>query len=454
LIQNDNIRMRILFIVPYTPNPIRVRPYQFIRTLARRGHQVTLATLWENDGEQRDLHQLATLGVRIVARHLGKPRALWNSLAAVPSTTPLQARYCWHPGLAQAIGELVQNESFDAFHVEHLRGAAYGMHVKQILQRQRISIQSPISNLQPPASNLRPPIIWDSVDCISHLFAQAAAGSRSLKGRLMTRMELPRTRRYEGWLASQFDHVLITSAVDGAALESLSAPPHLFNTAPHHSPISVLPNGVDLEYFTPGGGDRRPATLVVTGKMSYHANITMVLHLINDIMPAVWQQRSDVQVWIVGKDPAASICRLDLDWAQNRSLDALLSATTPVVVTGTVDDIRPFLQQATIAVAPVAYGAGIQNKVLEAMACGAAVVASTQAISAVDVVPGRDVVVAEKPDEFASAVLMLLAQPEQRQELAKAGRAYVMRNHAWEAVTSELELIYRGKSFQHRAEIK
>jgi sugar transferase (PEP-CTERM/EpsH1 system associated) len=423
--------MHILCIVPYTPNPIRVRPYQFIRTLVRRGHQVTLATLWENDGEQRDLHQLATHGVRIVARHLGKPRALWNSLAAVPSTTPLQARYCWHPGLAQAIDELLQNESFDAIHVEHLRGAAYGLHVKRLLQS--------------PTSNLRPPIIWDSVDCISHLFAQAAAQSRSRKGQLMTRLELPRTRRHEGWLARQFDHVLVTSAADKAALESL--------TTPSHSPISVLPNGVDLEYFTPGDGDRKPATLVVTGKMSYHANITMVLHLVNDIMPTVWQQRPDVQVWVVGKDPAAEIRRLDPEWAPNRSLDSLLSATTRVVVTGTVDDIRPFLQQATIAVAPVAYGAGIQNKVLEAMACSAAVVASTQAISAVDVVPGRDVVVAEKPDEFASAVLMLLAQPEQRQELAKAGRAYVMGNHAWEAVTSELESIYRGRSIPHCAAI-
>lgn len=446
--------MHILYIVPYTPNPIRVRPYQFISALARRGHQVTLATLWENDGEQRDLHQLATHGVRIVAHHLGKPRALWNSLAAVPRSTPLQARYCWHPGLAQAIGELVQNESFDAIHVEHLRGAAYGLRVKQVLQRQRNTNQSPISNLQPPVFNLRPPIIWDSVDCISHLFAQAAASSRSLKGRLMTRLELPRTRRYEGWLASQFDHVLVTSAVDQAALEALSIPPQHITTSPHHSPISVLPNGVDLQYFTPGDGDRRPATLVVTGKMSYHANVTMVLHLVNDIMPAVWQQRPDAQVWIVGKDPPASICRLDPEWAPNRSLDSLLSATTSVIVTGTVDDIRPFLQQATIAVAPVAYGAGIQNKVLEAMACGAAMVASTQAISAVDVVSGRDVVVAEKPDEFASAVLMLLAQPERRQELAKAGRAYVIKSHAWEAVTSELESIYRGKSFQHRAEIK
>ena len=433
MIQNDNIRMHILYIVPYAPNPIRVRPYQIIRTLARRGHQVTLATLWENDSEQRDLQELATLGVRIVAHHLSKPRALWNSLAAVPGVTPLQARYCWQPDLAHAITDLIQHDRFDVVHVEHLRGAAYGLHVKQLLQRQH-NHQSSISS--------HPPIIWDSVDCISHLFAQAVTGSRSLKGRLMTQMELPRTRRYEGWLVQQFDHVLVTSAVDKSALESLRSNHQSLNPSTPHTPISVLPNGVDLDSFTPAQGNRKAATLVVSGKMSYHANVTMVLYLVNEIMPIVWQQRPDVQLWIVGKEPAPAIARLEPQWKPARSLNELLSLTTNIVVTGAVADLQPFLQQATIAVAPVTYGAGIQNKVLEAMACGAPVVGSPQAVSALAVQPGRDLVVAHDAAQFATAVVHMLGQPELRQTLGQAARRFVETHHAWDAMTAQLEQIY------------
>jgi hypothetical protein len=115
-----------------------------------------------------------------------------------------------------------------------------------------------------------------------------------------------------------------------------------------------------------------------------------------------------------------------------------------VTVTGIVPDIRPYLRRATLAVAPVPYGAGIQNKVLEAMACGTSVVASPQAISALAIQPGRDLVVAEGVEGFARAVLALLDDPARRAELGQAGRAYVEAHHAWDAVAAQLVGIYQA----------
>ena len=170
------------------------------------------------------------------------------------------------------------------------------------------------------------------MDCISYLFEQAAARSSSLFGKWITRMELPRTRRYEGRLVNQFDRVLVTSAVDKAAFERVAA---------QHSPLSplrkgcrrdevvVLPNGVDLAYFTPSGEPREPDTLVFSGKMSYHANVTGALHLVHDIMPLVWQERPEVKVVIAGKDPPREVQRLAADRGAR------------VTVTGTVPDMRP-----------------------------------------------------------------------------------------------------------------
>jgi glycosyltransferase involved in cell wall biosynthesis len=420
--------MKILFVVPYAPNLVRVRPYQLILALARRGHRVTLVTAWTSEGERASLERLAAGGIHVVADRLCPQRTLWNVLRALPSRAPLQASFCWQPTVARGLLSALRDWGPDIVHVEHLRGARYGLRVLEVLEAD--------------GRDGGPAVIWDSVDCISHLFAQAARDSRSLKGRLMARLELQRTRHYEGWLVSRFDRVLVTSEVDRRALLGLSR---------HPRPITVLPNGVDLEYFSPVDEVREPSTLVITGKMSYHANVTAALHLAQDIMPLIWARRPDVRLSIVGKDPAREIRALEARAEQwpasngSRSTDGSSTARAGarVQVVGSVADMRPHLRRATIAVAPVLYGAGIQNKVLEAMASGAPVVASPQATSALAARPGRDLLVAHTPHEFADAVLALLEAPTRRVELGHAGRAYVESHHDWMAVAAQLEQIYR-----------
>ena len=102
--------------------------------------------------------------------------------------------------------------------------------------------------------------------------------------------------------------------------------------------------------------------------MSYHANIAMTLYLVREILPIVWATNPDVKLWIVGKDPSKELLALQ--------------KYQKILVTGRVDDIRPYLRQATLSVSPLLYGAGIQNKILEAMACGTPVVATPLAVSA------------------------------------------------------------------------
>jgi glycosyltransferase involved in cell wall biosynthesis len=293
-------------------------------------------------------------------------------------------------------------------------------------------------------------VIWDCVDCISHLFSQACEKSRSLKGRWMTRLELPRTRPFEGWLTTQFDHTLTTSDIDGEALRKLAdqqwAVTHSRVSQPHWSPeISVLPNGVDLDYFKPPVEMRDPATLVFAGKISYHANVTAALHLIHEIMPRVWRHRPDVKVVIAGKDPPPSLLRL----ASSSNTHSANSRHFPPVngeairVTGSVPDLRPYLHRATISVAPLLYGAGIQNKVLEAMACATPVIASPRAVAALSVQVGRDLLVAGDAEVFAQEILALLADSSRRSAIGLAGRAYVEAHHDWRQIGSLLESAYR-----------
>lgn len=402
---------RILFVVPYVPNLIRVRPYNLIRYLAQRGNQVTVLTLWSNEPERETLKSLEPYAERILAVKLPRWRSMWNCLTALPTRKPLQAVFCWEPGLAHLMDTITRQVEdtlpYDAVHVEHLRGAEYGLYLKSAARAGGFSL----------------PVVWDSVDSISLLFRQAMQHSASLFSRAWTRLELGRTEPYEGWLLSQFDWVTVTSPNDQRALLKLLPP------EARPPKISVLPNGVDLEYFKPEPDVvHDPASLIISGKMSYHANVTMVLNFMANIMPRVWAQQPQVRLYIVGKDPGREILAL---------------ADNPQVsVTGTVKDLPPYLQKATLAVAPIAYGAGIQNKVLEAMACATPVITSPQAVSALQVTPGQDLLVANNPQAFACAILDLLADPERRHKIGQAGRRYVEENHNWMVVATQLEQIY------------
>lgn len=420
--------MKILFVVPYVPNRIRVRSYELLRTLAQRGHQLTLATLWSTPQDQADLQALADLGITLVTERLARPRSLWNCVGAIPTPTPLQAVYCWQPALARQLQRLLLTTPFDVVHVEHLRGAQYGLDLTRVSQR----LARPI------------PVIWDSVDCISDLFRQAAHHSPRLTSRLMTQFELRRTPAYEGWLVRQFSRVLVTSPVDRQALYDLAvladrrrgsqaAPSDLAQR------LRVLPNGVDLAYFCPNQAAAPPAaeqppTLVFSGKMSYHANVTAALHLVQEIMPLVWSVRPEVRVQLVGQDPPPVLCALATQAAGHRG---------GVEVTGTVSAIPPYLRAATLAVAPLRYGAGIQNKVLEAMACGTPVLATPQAVAGIGARPGQDFVQAADAQDFAAQILALLANPVRRQQLGQAGRRYTEQQHAWPAIVTQLEEIYQ-----------
>jgi polysaccharide biosynthesis protein PslH len=413
-------------VVPYAPTAIRTRPYNFLRSLVERGHAVTLATLWETETEQTSLAKLTSLGVEVFCEPLSRLQIARNALRGLWRDAPLQAHYCWQPRLWTGISRLLRQgpRPYDVVHVEHLRGAAYGQLVADELRRVGHSTA----------------LIWDSVDCISLLFEQAMRYSLSGFGRWITRLELPRTRRYERTLVRFFAGVITTSAKDKAALEALAAisdgddGPADSRTAA--SEVTVVPNGVDDNYFTPASSPSSSTDLILTGKMSYHANVTAALRLVNDIMPLVWQRHPLTKVIIAGSTPAPAIRRL------------VAQHGTRVVVTGYVPDLRPFLWKAGVAVAPVTYGAGIQNKVLEAMACGLPVVASSQASSALQAKPGQDLLVADTPSDFAASILQLLDAPAKRKQLGCAGREYVLRRHRWDQIVAKLEMLYQARARQ------
>jgi glycosyltransferase involved in cell wall biosynthesis len=404
----DRILMKIAYIVPYVPNLFRTRPYNLISQLSSLGHEVVVFTLGSNKRDLIDAVSLNQRCSRVYYQHQPAWQSLLSSGIALSGGQPLQTYYSWHPGFASRMIKILGDKdalpAFDVIHVEHLRGSRYGLLLK--------------------ANFPHRPIIWDSVDCISHLFKQASDQSRSIFGRVITSLELPRTRRAERRLLGQFDHTLVTSPVDRSSMLELG------QGGRQIGPISVLPNGVDLDYYQPNQDRHRDLeTMVFSGKMSYHANISMAKYLVAEIMPLIWQRRPNVRLMIVGKDPPGEIRRLGGDQR--------------ITVTGTVDDIRPYLWKATVSVVPLLYGAGIQNKILEAMASGIPIVTTSQAVSAIHVVEGKELLVADTPAEFSMEVLKLLESPKLRKDVSDAGLRYVNKSHRWGNIAYRLIDIYR-----------
>ena len=391
--------LRILFITPYLPSLIRVRPYNLIKYLAQRGHHLTLLALVPPGEDTSSLEALQSWCRQVQTISLPRWRTLWNGVSALPGRTPLQAAYSRSPAMVELIRQIQSDTTFDVAHVEHLRGAELGRATTGL------------------------PTVFDSVDSISLLFESVRRSGPTWRSRLLAGLDLSRTRHYESRLLEGYQRVLVTSPRDKETLLQLAT------TADAEQRLVVLPNGVDLDYFKPLEISRDPASLVFTGKMSYHANVAAALDLANQVMPLVWQQLPDTKLIIAGKDPAAELLAL--------------AADPRLTVTGTVPDLRPYLAKAAVAVSPMRYGVGIQNKVLEAMAMATPVITTPQTVTALQTRVEHDILVADTPQAMARLIVKVLLNEALRRRIGQAGRQYVETHHDWQVAAARLESVYR-----------
>ena len=387
--------MRILFIAPYIPSLVRVRPFNFIRTMYARGHEVTLLALVPPSDSDSSLDELKDWCQAVHTVPHSRNQVLMNGARGLLSSLPLQAYYSYSPAFVDKLQQVLTESSFDVAHVEHLRGAILADSLKSL------------------------PIVFDSVDSISLLFGKLLEDAPNLKSRFMAKLDLERTRHFEGTLTSRYSQVAVTSEADRQALIKLGS---------RADCIQVVSNGVDLDYFKPQSVPREPLRLVFTGKMSYHANVAAVEDLVHKIMPLVWQAQPQAELYIVGKDPTEAV--------------KAFAQTPKVVVTGSVPDMRPYLASAAVALSTVRYGVGVQNKVLEAMAMATPVVCSPQANSALQTRVGEDILVGNSPEAISSHILDLLGSPEKRNRIGAAGRKYVETYQTWDRSVSILENMY------------
>jgi glycosyltransferase involved in cell wall biosynthesis len=385
--------MKILYLVPHVPAPTKARSHYHIRGLLEAGHQVTVATLERSRDDLTRLKRLRESGPAVISASLSRPQMALNAAKALLHNRPLQADLMWSGELMQAITDHIRRDPPDIIHVEHLRMAAYGLPLREMA-----------------------PVIWDAVDYLGPLFAQAAVSGQGLALRLASRMEAARLPAYERWLTGQFPRTLVITRRDRDLLG---------RDNPWDERIVVAPPGLPVTPLQPTG--REPHTLIMTGTLNYHPNVASVHYFMESVWPRLKTTHPAVGLQLVGANPVPSV-------------QAFASAS--VVITGFVPSVMEYLGRATVAVAPVPYGAGIQNKVLEAFLTGTPVVASPEALAGLDAQDGEHLLVADTPAAFAAAIGRLLDDPALRARIGAAGRQYVETHHDLRTTTRRLIDIY------------
>jgi polysaccharide biosynthesis protein PslH len=391
--------VQILVVAPYPPYPPRFggasRIYHLLRVLAR-DHRITLLC-FASPAEAAEMGPLADLGIEVhtVPRPPAKDRRrkrLYQLRSLVGRT---YSHYSlWSPRMAAMLDGLLSQRRFDVVQVEF----------------------GDLAGAYPVAPGaLR---IVDEHNVEYRFMERLERLERSRLRRLYYRLEARKLRHDELAACRRADAILTTSDVDRATLL-----PHVDAT-----PIRVVPNGVDTTFFTPGPDVDGPPRLVFTGAINYQPNTDGALHFCGEIWPLVRRSAPEATLAIVGKDPPPAVRALARDG---------------VTVTGTVPDVRPWMQTATVFVVPLRTGGGTRLKILEALAAGRAVVSTSLGCEGLEVTPGQDILVADEPAAFADAVVRCVRDPALRASLGVAGRALVEQRYRWEAIGAGLADFYR-----------
>lgn len=230
-------------------------------------------------------------------------------------------------------------------------------------------------------------------------------------------LEWRKMRRYERGVSRKADVTVAVSPEDRDVL-GMSAV---------NGESVAISTGVDVCYFRPDGTVESPHELVFTGSMDWRPNEDAILYFIEQVLPMIRRRVPEAILTVVGRNPSARLRRV--------------ADAADVRVTGTVDDIRPYVAKAAVYVVPLRVGGGTRLKIFEALAMGKAVVSTTIGAEGLPLQDGKQFVRADDPADFAGAIVALLGDPERRRNLGEAGRALVEERHSWTLVGREFEAI-------------
>ncbi|QSP93518.1 TIGR03087 family PEP-CTERM/XrtA system glycosyltransferase [Marinobacter salinisoli] len=405
--------MKIIILshrVPFPPNKgEKIRTFHQIQYLASRGHNVVVLSPYECAEE---LEHAAALEKKLpIEVQMFPLESKWFRLARGFTTNQALTASCFYSRkLQEAFDELIGSGSFDAV---LCTGSAMAPYVFRNPELQQSGPQS------------RPRLLMDFMDLDSDKWKQYQASSAPPMSVIYGR-EAKLVSEIEKQSYEVFDECFFVSANE---IDLFSA------QLPESSRLRVLGNGIDTDLFFPRRRADRPnkPVFLFTGVMNYKPNEDAVQWFVDSIWDDIKAEWPDAQFVVAGMDPSPKIKEL--------------GKKPGIVVTGFVEDIVPYYQQADVFVSPFRFARGVQNKILQALACGLPVITTQLGLEGINAKPGEEVLVANTDEEFSEAIRLLLQDEELSKRFSERSPKYIERNHSWERILADLAAALETRDF-------
>ena len=370
----------------------RLRSFHILAELARH-HRVTLATTHAPGEDPKGLETALAHCERVISVPYASPK--WRSLRfpfvllrSWASSMPVDIWKCRVPALRREVSRLLDSGQVDLCIADFL----FAM---------------------PNIPETRVPLMFFAHNVEHMIWTRLWSVERRPALKTLLDVEWRKMQRYEAGACRRARLTVAVSRQDKTLLEE-NSPGAL---------IRDVPTGVDVGYFKPNGAPHERANLVFTGSMDWHPNEDAILYFIKEMLPAIRREIPDAALTVVGRNPGLRL--------QEAAREAGVS------VTGTVDDVRPYVDAASVYVVPLRIGGGTRLKIFEALAMGKAVVSTSVGAEGLPLVSGEHFLCADEPESFATAVVGLLRDPARRLSLGEAGRRLTEERYAWPQVARE-----------------
>jgi len=386
----------------------RIRSFHLAKSLAQR-NELSLFTFYEPTADDPH-HELRGLFSKVICVPLSIPEKKSGAEYVAYARNLFSSRpysvtkYC-QPHVAAALREHLQRESYDVLICDFLLTAGvvpWDMPGPRVLFTHNVEAQ-----------------IWERHFRVARNPVWKAVCYREFK--MMERMEHHYLKRA--------DHVLAVSDADASNFARVITP----------SKISVIPTGVDVDFFQPEPGKEEPRSLVFTGSMDWLANEEGIFHFVQNILPVVRREIPEVTLWVVGRNPTQRLRRL-------------AESDPSIKVTGSVPDIRPYIAKGTLYIVPLLVGGGTRIKIYEAMAMGKPVLSTSIGAEGLPVNPERDIILADTNEDFARRAIALLRDAQSQTALGESARLLVETNYSWGVAGKKLNEVLEDVARRHSAQ--
>lgn len=393
--------MKILLVTPRVPYPPyrgdKLKPLNLLRNLSRN-HDVKMFSFHNDDADLKNAAELRKLGYDIETVKLSIFQSLFNAASVMVKDDPFQVAYYRSKEMAERIRAELSSCKYDVVYFHLIRSAQYidAVEDKSILK------------------------IIDFTDAISLYLKRYLEIESNPFRRVLIKSELSRIHKYEH-IVEKFDHLFVCSEVDRVFLKQKGIKTN----------IGIINNGVDTDYFSYEDREFEKHRIIFAGNMPYFANHDAAAYFANDIFPLVLRKYNDSRFYIVGQNPPRNIQRLHSE---------------KVIVTGFVNDIKLEYLKSEVNVAPIRFGAGTLNKIVESIILGVPVVSTPMAVAALPDKIKKYILTGSSPAEIAAQVCYVFENPSLRTDFYAEGREVVSGIMNWDSVISEFESFLLNES--------